>query len=103
MPAFDTYRATLRKRMRRFAASGHCPRWNGAMRQTYRAVAERIRQELADIDEVVNRAQKIWGDMDTVTANDYRLDAVALNLQVSAISQMMPFKQSSRTRRPWRR
>jgi hypothetical protein len=50
------------------------------MRQTYIAVAERIRQELADIDEVVNRAQKIWGYMDTVTADDYRLDAVALNL-----------------------
>ena len=52
------------------------------MRQTYIAVAECTRQELADISQVANCAQEVWGEMEAVRADDYRLDAVALNLHV---------------------
>lgn len=50
------------------------------MKESYLAVAGRIRRELEEIEAVVNRAQNIWDDVDPDRPADHRIDAVALNL-----------------------
>jgi len=50
------------------------------MKESYLAVAGRIRRELEQIESVVDRAQGIWGDVDPDRPADHRIDAVALNL-----------------------
>ncbi|MCS4049203.1 hypothetical protein [Salinibacter ruber] len=50
------------------------------MRESYLAVAGRIRRELEQIKAVVDRAQEIWNDVDLDRPADHRIDAVALNL-----------------------
>ncbi|MFN8496061.1 MAG: hypothetical protein U0350_51190 [Caldilineaceae bacterium] len=49
------------------------------MNGRYRALAGRIRQELAELEHVVKRTTAIW-QAATRSADDYHLDAVALNL-----------------------
>ncbi len=50
------------------------------MKESYLAVAGRIRRELEQIEAVVDRAQDIWNDVDLDRPADHRIDAVALNL-----------------------
>jgi len=50
------------------------------MNESYLAVAGRIRREVEQIEEVVDRAQTIWADVDPSGPADHRIDAVALNL-----------------------
>ena len=50
------------------------------MKETYLAVAGRIRRELDQIQEVAHRAQTIWAEAGAPKEGDYHLDAVALNL-----------------------
>ena len=50
------------------------------MKESYLAVAGRIRRELEQIEGVVDRAQDIWDDVDPDRPADHRVDAVALNL-----------------------
>ena len=50
------------------------------MKESYLAVAGRIRRELEQIEAVVDRAQDIWDDVDPDRPVDHRVDAVALNL-----------------------
>lgn len=50
------------------------------MKESYLAVAGRIRRELGQIESVVDRAQDIWDDVDLDRPADHRIDAVALNL-----------------------
>ena len=50
------------------------------MKETYLAVAGRIRRELDQIQEVARRAQTIWDEAGAPKGGDYHLDAVALNL-----------------------
>jgi len=50
------------------------------MKESYLAVAGRIRRELEQIEAVVDRAQDIWNDGDLDRPADHRIDAVALNL-----------------------
>ena len=50
------------------------------MKESYLAVAGRIRRELEQIEAVVDRAQDIWDDVDPDRPADHRVDAVALNL-----------------------
>jgi hypothetical protein len=50
------------------------------MNESYLAVAGRIRREVEQIEEVVDRAQTIWADVDPSGPADHRVDAVALNL-----------------------
>lgn len=47
------------------------------MKETYLAVAGRIRQELQELDQVAERTVQIW---QKVATDDYYVDAVALNL-----------------------
>ncbi|NJN66617.1 MAG: hypothetical protein HC884_07815 [Chloroflexaceae bacterium] len=49
------------------------------MSATYLAVAGRIRYELQQVSQVVERTLSIWQQQGQ-SANDYYLDAVALNL-----------------------
>lgn len=49
------------------------------MKQTYLAVAGRIRRELDDLHDLVERVDRIWAER-TTAATDYHVDAVALNL-----------------------
>ena len=49
------------------------------MKERYRAVAGRIRQELKEIDQVANRTLLIWKQA-AVSNDDYYIDATALNL-----------------------
>lgn len=49
------------------------------MKEAYLAVAARIRRELEQIENVVQRAQMIW-EQARPTEGDYYIDAVALNL-----------------------
>lgn len=49
------------------------------MTEAYLAVAGRIRRELEQVEAVAERTQSIWQDADP-DAEDYRVDAVALNL-----------------------
>lgn len=49
------------------------------MRETYRAVAGRIRRDLEDVAEVVDRVEAIWERYEA-NADPYYVDAVALNL-----------------------
>ncbi len=50
------------------------------MTESYLAVAGRIRREVEQIEDVVDRAQAIWADVDPNRPADHRIDAVALNL-----------------------
>jgi len=50
------------------------------MKESYLAVAGRIRRELEQIEAVVSRAQDVWDDVDLDSPADHRIDAVALNL-----------------------
>jgi hypothetical protein len=50
------------------------------MTESYLAVAGRIRREVEQIEDVVDRAQAIWADVDPNRPGDHRIDAVALNL-----------------------
>ncbi|MBB4069533.1 hypothetical protein GGQ02_002519 [Salinibacter ruber] len=50
------------------------------MTESYLAVAGRIRREVEQIEDVVDRAQAIWADVDPNRPVDHRIDAVALNL-----------------------
>ncbi|MCS3950938.1 hypothetical protein [Salinibacter ruber] len=50
------------------------------MKESYLAVAGRIRRELEQIEAVVDRAQDIWNDVDLDRPAGHRIDAVALNL-----------------------
>lgn len=50
------------------------------MKESYLAVAGRIRREVDQIEDVVDRAQAIWDDMNPDRPADYRIDTVALNL-----------------------
>ena len=50
------------------------------MTESYLAVAGRIRREVEQIEDVVDRAQAIWADVDLNRPADHRIDAVALNL-----------------------
>lgn len=53
------------------------------MNSRYLAIAGRIRREIQDIQNVVDRALKIWHDgtnATTASANTYYIDATALNL-----------------------
>ena len=51
------------------------------MKETYLAVAGRIRREVEEVESVVERAQSIWEEVDPGTdPGGYRVDAVALNL-----------------------
>ena len=50
------------------------------MTESYIAVAGRIRRELDRVETVVERAQAIWADATPDAEQDYRVDAVALNL-----------------------
>jgi hypothetical protein len=50
------------------------------MTESYVAVAGRIRRELDRVETVVERAQAIWVDATPDAGQDYRVDAVALNL-----------------------
>lgn len=52
------------------------------MKETYLAVAGRIRRELEQVERVVDRAQTIWNQAKSA-ANDYHIDAVAFNLKPS--------------------
>lgn len=49
------------------------------MKETYLAVAGRIRQELQEIAKVVERAARIW-ERAATSSDDYYVDAAALNL-----------------------
>jgi len=49
------------------------------VRETYLAVAGRIRRELKELGRVVERTENIWQQAKT-TADDYYVDATALNL-----------------------
>jgi hypothetical protein len=50
------------------------------MTESYLAVAGRIRREVEQIEDVVDRAKAIWADVDPNRPADHRIDAVALNL-----------------------
>ncbi|MCS3755680.1 ATP phosphoribosyltransferase regulatory subunit HisZ [Salinibacter ruber] len=50
------------------------------MTESYLAVAGRIRREVEQIEDVVDRAQAIWADVAPNRPVDHRIDAVALNL-----------------------
>lgn len=50
------------------------------MKESYLAVAGRIRREWDRIEAVVTRAQAIWEDANGQDKDDFHLDAVALNL-----------------------
>lgn len=50
------------------------------MKESYLAVAGRIRREVEQIEAVVDRAQDIWDGVDPDRSADHRIDAVALNL-----------------------
>ena len=51
------------------------------MKETYLAVAGRIRREVEEVESVVERAQSIWEEVDPGTdPGGYRVDAVVLNL-----------------------
>ena len=50
------------------------------MRATYLAIAGRIRQELRELAQVVERIQQIWQQGSSNTGENYYVDAVALNL-----------------------
>ncbi|MCS3642229.1 hypothetical protein GGP51_000701 [Salinibacter ruber] len=50
------------------------------MTESYLAVAGRIRREVEQIEDVVDRAQATWADVDPNRPADHRIDAVALNL-----------------------
>jgi hypothetical protein len=49
------------------------------MKETYLAVAGRIRQELQELEQVAERTTQIWQKV-ADSADDYYVDAVALNL-----------------------
>lgn len=50
------------------------------MKESYLAVAGRVRREVEQIEDIVGRAQTIWDDVDPDRPADHRIDAVALNL-----------------------
>jgi hypothetical protein len=50
------------------------------MTESYLAVAGRIRRELEHVEAVSERAQSIWAEVNPNEEDDYRVDAVALNL-----------------------
>jgi len=49
------------------------------MTTVYRAIAGRIRADLAELSQVAKRALRIWNES-AITGPDFYLDAVALNL-----------------------
>ena len=49
------------------------------MKEAYLAVAGRIRQELQELEQVAKRTEQIWQRV-VATADDYYVDATALNL-----------------------
>ena len=62
------------------------------MKESYLAVAGRIRREVDQIEDVVDRLQTIWDDVESDRPADHRIDAVELNLHGFYIGLERVFK-----------
>jgi len=67
------------------------------MTESYLAVAGRIRREVEQIEDVVDRAQAIWADVAPNRPVDHRIDAVALNPRSTCMGSMLGWSESLRS------
>jgi len=59
------------------------------MNTVYRAIAGRIRTELPELAQVVERTGRIWQQA-ALSADDYYVDATALNLDFKTADRRCP-------------